>query len=299
MKNDKYTMGQDAKKLQEELEAHKGRKPGEYQSPWEESIKGLLNQIQNRKPFSYHPGNDPLYRQAVDRYVRLGREAMMDTMGQAAALTGGYGNSYAQSAGQQAYQKYLLGLSSRLGQFQQMAMDRHQAEGQDLLNRYQALQQQEKAGYDRYQTAVNQYLSQLDRLQGAFDAQQDRDYQAFIADRDFNYGKEKDALEAARKAAAAQREQERFQMQQAYQQERDKIRDQQWKQDFEESQRRIALELQLRQMEAAARAAARRPSGSSRSPKRQEAEEKPRRPMNRFYRGEYHGPIPTRNPYDK
>ena len=33
-----------------------------------------------------------------------------DTIGSAAALTGGYGNSYAQNAGNQAYNQYLLGL---------------------------------------------------------------------------------------------------------------------------------------------------------------------------------------------
>ena len=220
----------------------------------------------------------------------------MDTMGKASAMTGGYGNSYAQSVGQQAYQKYLLGLSARLPQFQQMALDRYQAGGQDLLQRYQALQQQEKAGFDRYQQAVSQYFGQLDRLQHAYDAEKDRDHSAFLADRDFQYGKEKDARDAARKAAAAQQEQDRFMMQHAYQQERDKIRDQQWKQDFDARQNQFDLELQLKKMEAAARAAA--ASRASHGGSRREKEQKPSvRPMNRFDRNQYyshHGSQPTR-----
>ena len=45
--------------------------------------------------------------------MKNGRLAMMDSMGRAAALTGGYGSSYAQSAGQQAYQKQMDSLYSQ------------------------------------------------------------------------------------------------------------------------------------------------------------------------------------------
>lgn len=78
------------------------------------------------KPFKYDFNGDALYEQASQRAQQLGRQAMMDTMGQAATMTGGYGNTYAQNAGQQAYNSYLQGLNDQLPQFQQMAMNKYQ-----------------------------------------------------------------------------------------------------------------------------------------------------------------------------
>jgi guanine deaminase len=46
--------------------------------------------------------------------MQQGQQAMRDTMGQAAALTGGYGNTYAQQAGEQAYAAYLSRLNDVL-----------------------------------------------------------------------------------------------------------------------------------------------------------------------------------------
>ena len=60
----------------------------------------------NRKEFSYDLNGDMLYQQMKDQYQVLGKTAMQDTMGEAAALTGGYGNTYAQSVGQQTYDEY-------------------------------------------------------------------------------------------------------------------------------------------------------------------------------------------------
>ena len=284
-----YVPGIKVQQALQELEAHKGRRPGEYVSPWKDAIDKILKEMGDRGPFAYDPAGDALYRQAVDRYVRLGRQAMMDTVGRAAALTGGYDNSYAQTVGQQTYQKYLLGLSAQLPQYQQMALQRYQAEGKDLMDRYAVLHQQDQSGFDRYQQAVNLYYGELNRLQNAYDRQQDRDRNAFVADRDFEYGRQQDAQEAARQAEAAKQAQIRFELQQAYQKERDKIRDQQWQQDFDEGRRRHDLEMQMRQMEAAARAAAAsRRGGSSHGSGRRPSQESHSGPFNRFSRDEYY-----------
>ena len=85
-------------------------KPGAYTSQWQGQLSDAIGKILDRKEFSYDVNSDALYQQYKDRYVQGGKMAMMDTLGQAATLTGGYGNSYAQAAGQQAYQGYLQGL---------------------------------------------------------------------------------------------------------------------------------------------------------------------------------------------
>lgn len=242
MEKKKYTPGQSVQDAKDALEAHKGKKPGEYHSQWKESADAVLGQIQNRDPFSYNAAADPMYRQAVDQYVRLGRQAMMDTVGQVSALTGGYGNSYAMTAGQHSFQGYLQALSSRMPQFQKMALDRYQAQGKDLLDRYQALSQREKDAYGQYQKTLEQYFAQQDRLQSAYDREQDRDYHRYTDDRDYAYAQEQDALEAERQAAAAQKEQERWEKDREYKAQQDKIRQEQWEREFQEDRRRYELE---------------------------------------------------------
>ena len=99
-------------------------------------MENLYNQIKNRKDFKYDLDADALYQQYKDKYINQGRLAMEDTMGQAAALTGGYGNSYAQSVGQQAYNAQLDKLNDVIPELYQLAYDRYATEGQDLYNKY-------------------------------------------------------------------------------------------------------------------------------------------------------------------
>ncbi len=94
------------------LADYEKNKPGEYQSSYQEQIDALLSKVLNREKFSYDVSADPVYQQYKDQYTRLGNMAMRDTMGNAAALTGGYGNSYATTAGSQAYQGYLSQLNN-------------------------------------------------------------------------------------------------------------------------------------------------------------------------------------------
>ncbi len=79
----------------------------EYQDSYSQQLKDLYDKIMGREKFQYDAANDPLYQQYRQMYVQQGRQAMADTMGQAAGLTGGYGSTYSQAAGQQQYDAYL------------------------------------------------------------------------------------------------------------------------------------------------------------------------------------------------
>lgn len=110
----------------------------------------LLAELNGRPAFSYDPEEDPLYAQYRKRYIRQGRQAMEDTMGKAAALTGGYGNSYAETAAQQAYGKYLDELNDSLPELYALARESYDRETDDLLSRYKLAQTQyENAVKDR------------------------------------------------------------------------------------------------------------------------------------------------------
>lgn len=95
-------------------------------------LERLYAAITGRPAFSYDPASDPVYNSYAQSYWRRGRLAMRDTMGQAAALTGGYGSSYAQSVGQQQYDSYLQSLGEALPELYGMAWQRYNAEGDAL-----------------------------------------------------------------------------------------------------------------------------------------------------------------------
>ena len=95
-------------------------------------LERLYAAITGRPAFSYDPASDPVYNSYAQSYQRRCRLAMRDTMGQAAALTGGYGSSYAQSVGQQQYDSYLQSLGEALPELYGMAWQRYNAEGDAL-----------------------------------------------------------------------------------------------------------------------------------------------------------------------
>lgn len=142
-----------------------------YSSVWQGKIDDVMKKMEERKPFSYDPESDALYKQHEDRYLSGGRMAMQDTMGQAAAMTGGYGSSYAQSVGQQAHQEYMKGLTDKIPELYQLAYSRYADEGEDLLNQYSLYAGREAQDYSRYLDDRN-YNYQLER-----DAVLDRQWQ--------------------------------------------------------------------------------------------------------------------------
>ena len=132
---------------------------------YDSEIRSLYEKIVNRPAFSYEASSDPLYGMYRDSYVREGSLAMRDTIGRSAALTGGYGSSYAQSVGQQQYGEYLRKLGDVMPELYGAAYRRWQAEG-DALN----------SQLDRASSlAQNEYGRKKDRLSMAADLEQ-KDY---------------------------------------------------------------------------------------------------------------------------
>ena len=121
-----------------------------YTSQYDTQLKGIMDQILNREKFSYDVNGDALYQQYKDQYINQGKMAMQDAMGQAAAMTGGYGNSYAASVGNQAYQASLQNLNNVIPELYQMAYDRYEQKGQDLLNQYSMLTDRDNSDYSKF-----------------------------------------------------------------------------------------------------------------------------------------------------
>lgn len=200
-----------AKKKRQELEA---AKPGAYTSAWQGQMDDTMGQIMDRKPFSYDLDGDALYQNYKDRYTQQGRMAMMDTMGQAAGLTGGYGSSYAQQVGQQAYQGYMQQLSDVIPELYSLAYDRYQAEGQELKDRLSLLGAMDDRDYGRHRDTVSDWHAELGRA--------DDDYYQLMGMDNTNYWNQKEF---------------------DYQASRDAVKDAQWRAEFEEAKRQYELEL--------------------------------------------------------
>lgn len=171
-----YSESDRSKEAQKKLESHEAAQPGPYESSWMNALNEAMEAVLNRPAFQYDPAQDPLYRLQRDHYVNLGRMAMEDTMGTSAGLTGGYGNSYADLAGQQAYYSQLQGLNSLVPQLYSLALDTYDRQGQDLMNQYGLLYDRENLDYSRYRDGFNQWQDQRDYLTGRYDTERSFDY---------------------------------------------------------------------------------------------------------------------------
>ena len=183
------------------------------------------NAIVNRPKFSYDLNGDALYQQYKDKYINQGRLAMADTIGQASAMTGGYGNSYAVTAGSQAYQSHLQNLNDIVPQLYQMAYDRYNQEGQDLMNQYSLAKDMYNTKYGEHRDSVADYNTNLDRLYNTYTDQRNFEYGSWDADRNYYLTAYDNAYK--RDYGAHTDEQNML-----YKQYRDRVADDQWEKSY-------------------------------------------------------------------
>ncbi|MBQ9469004.1 MAG: hypothetical protein IJU52_08375 [Clostridia bacterium] len=94
-----------------------------------EKIKRLQGEAEEEKSgFSYDPDADALYRYYKDAYEKSAEKSMKDTVGKIASLSGGYASSYAQSAGQGAYDRKMAGLNEVIPSLYKLAYERYSDE---------------------------------------------------------------------------------------------------------------------------------------------------------------------------
>ena len=199
-KYDPYEKSDTVKQAEALLQQQTANAPGEYQSNWQAQLSETLDKILNREKFSYDLNGDALYQQYKDQYTTQGKMAMMDTMGQAAAATGGYGNSYAQAVGQQTYQGYLKQLNDKVPELYQLALSQYNQEGQDLKDQASLLYSQEQQDYNRYRDSMSDYWTQLDYLTGRADTLSQNEYNKYMDDISLKYNIHSDTQSAGYQA---------------------------------------------------------------------------------------------------
>lgn len=181
-----YIPGAHVNSAEQYLKTLQSQKPGDYSGKYTRQAEALLGQIISRKPFSYDANSDPLYQIYRDRYIMGGQRAMENAMGQAAQLTGGYGNTYAQTVGQQQYQQYMEGLNDKVPELAQQAHARYQGEGDRLRQSYQLLQSADDAAYGRWADGYNRWSNETQQAQSAYESAYDRDYSRYNDQRNYD-----------------------------------------------------------------------------------------------------------------
>lgn len=183
-----FTESDDTAAKGTKVDEHWNDHPGDY--TWGENYNkatGYLDQYQNRDPFSYDFNSDALYNLYKDQYIQQGQMAMMDAMGQAAALTGGYGSSYAQSVGQQTYNQYLTQLNNIIPDLYSMAYDRYTQEGQDMLKMYDAYLGLEKMDYDKHMDDVDIWYKDHSIYTDEYNTSYDREWDEYATNLDIQH----------------------------------------------------------------------------------------------------------------
>lgn len=142
----------------------------------EADFQNARNSYLNRDEFKYDVNDDAMYKAYKDMYERQGNLAMKDTVGQIAAMSGGYGNSYAQTAGQQIYQAYMDTLNDRVPELYNMALNKYQLEGDRLAQNYALLQSEREAEYNKQLDAYNVLVANRDYYANRADTEWNRDY---------------------------------------------------------------------------------------------------------------------------
>ena len=152
---------------------------GQFHYARQADYDNALDNLLNRKDFKFDVNNDALYKQMKENYANLGKLAMQDTIGQASAMTGGYGNSYAQSVGQQAYNAYMQKATDAIPDLYQMALSRYSLEGDKLAQNLSALSSDRNTSYGEYQDAYNRAANERSYYGNEYNNLYNLAYQAY------------------------------------------------------------------------------------------------------------------------
>ena len=186
-----YRPSQEVTDAASDLKQWQANRPGDYESAYQGKIDGLMDDLLNRKEFSYSYGADPLYRQYAQLYTQNAQNASADAAAQAAALTGGYGSSYATSVAQQAYQQQIGALNDAIPTLYRLALDTYQSGGHALVNQLDQLNGQEQNAQQRYERELSDYYTQLEQKGNAYNTAYTQDYgryQDYLSQLDSLYG---------------------------------------------------------------------------------------------------------------
>jgi hypothetical protein len=226
-----------------------------------DKVEELFNKYMNREDFEYDVSEDQLFQQALASAMGSGKAAMQDTIGQASALTGGYGSTYATSAGNQAYNSFIEDAYNNLPEYYNMALQAYQMEGDEMLQQFNMAATLDAQEYGRlvdsynagvedrnwqYNTAFNEYTTGVTNAYNSANLQLQQNaqvgnnlYNTYLVEKDAYETKYKqeyqtwlDGVNSAVNIAGMQNKDYWSQTELDYRKERDKVADYQWQKEY-------------------------------------------------------------------
>ena len=130
-----------------------------YESRYDDQIQTQLQGLLNFPEFSYNLDTDPAWHSVKKTGIREGRRAMNDTLGAAAAMTGGRPSTYATTAATQANDYHVEKMQDIIPQLYQNAYNHYLDKYTRQMQGLKALQGADQYDFQKYQVG-NQYKQQ-------------------------------------------------------------------------------------------------------------------------------------------
>lgn len=172
-----------------------------YTSKYQGQLDAALDKVTNAEKFEYDPLKDANYSAMAKMYQKQGEQAAKNTLGDAAALNGGYGSSYAVTASQQARNDYNQQLASQIPSLREAAYNKYLNDRQLDISALGALREAEDSAYGRYRDSVAdsqwKYGADYQKYRDDItDSQWQKTYDRGVleSDRAFNYQKDRDKV---------------------------------------------------------------------------------------------------------
>lgn len=181
---DDYEESDYVKDRRNKLAEVENARPADFTSKYRAQIDDLLNKIYGDKGFNYTAEdlqNDDLYKMYAQQYQQSASRAMRDTMGQAQAASGGYGSTYAQQVGQQAYDQTMSGLNDKVLDFRDRAYQTYLNNQSNRYNQLNAFQTQDNTDYGRYRDTVSDWQTDRNYYLSALQGEQANDLNIYSA----------------------------------------------------------------------------------------------------------------------
>ena len=145
-------------------------------------------------------------------------------------MTGGYGNTYATTAGAAAYQNYLTQLNDNIPEYYQMAKGTYDDETNALYNRFNLAQNMYNNDYSQYRDNVSDWQTDRSYAADQYDSARNLDYNDWTSLRNYYQNQ-----------AAAENSDYWDTTNHNYQIQRDKVSDAQWNKQFDYQKQRDSV----------------------------------------------------------
>ncbi|MBQ9531148.1 MAG: hypothetical protein IJR70_03640 [Eubacterium sp.] len=158
-------------------------------------VDSLFKEVMNQKKFSYDPKEDKLFQIYKQQYMNQGNRAMQNQLGAAAAFSGGYNSSAAQTSAQNAYQNYLNALSDKAAETYQNALNMYRYNQQNMFDKYNAARDMNNAANEAYWKQAEARAQRMNSTYSAYNDDRNYQYNKFSTDRNFYQTQGKNALD--------------------------------------------------------------------------------------------------------